>query len=311
MTTIELRDIAVRFGDVEALAGVDLEFGAGQVHLLAGPNGAGKSTLLHVLLGLVRPNRGQLRVDGQTRTVDNAFKARLAYLPEAVAFADNLTGRQVLRFFARARGRNKQRVEQVLEEVSLLEAGGRAIRGYSRGMRQRLGLAVALLPEADLLILDEPTGGLDQQGLHVLWSVLESWRAEGRTVLMSSHDLTLLESRVDRICLLRAGQVVAHDTPERLRRQAAIPVQVTFQLTDSPEAQALCEKARRDFSAASGCPEDGSQDAGKLCVEVGSDGLLEVLDLRARHPGAVDAIRVKEPGLDTVYEHLLADGGGP
>ncbi|MFP4598555.1 MAG: ABC transporter ATP-binding protein [Persicimonas sp.] len=305
MKTIAVKDVAVRFGEVEALAGVSLEFAAGEVHLLAGPNGAGKSTLLHTLLGLVRPDRGGLWVDGQSRSVDNAFKEQLAYLPEAVSFADNLTGRQILRFFARARGCDRERVDVVLERVGLLDAGDRAIRGYSRGMRQRLGLAVALLPEADLLILDEPTGGLDQQGLHVLWEVLGSCREEGRTVLISSHDLTLLESRVDQICLLQDGRLVAHDSPERLRRQAALPVHVVFDLDDSPEAKVLGKAAQSAFGEAS-C----SLDERRLTIDIAADQLLEVLDLRESHSGAVERVRVKEPGLDTVYEHLLANCGG-
>ena len=163
--------------------------------------------MMRVLLGLVRPQGGSVTADGRATRVDNRFKAALSYLPEAVAFHENLTGLDVVRFFARARGVSAKRAEQALERVGLAHARRRAVRGYSRGMRQRLGLAAAILPESPLLILDEPTGGLDQEGLSVLWSVLEEWRAAGRMVLLSAHDLALLERRVDRMCVVRSGRV--------------------------------------------------------------------------------------------------------
>ena len=299
MKSITLRDISVRFGDVQALNEVSLAIKAGEVVLLAGPNGAGKSTLIHVLLGLVRAQRGELTVDGKNRRVDNQFKARLAYLPEAVAFADNLTGRQVLRFFARARGVGKARIDEVLDRVGLSHAGGRAVRGYSRGMRQRLGLAVALLPDVDLLVLDEPTGGLDQEGLNVLWELLETWRDTGRMVLMSSHDLTLLERRVDRICLMRTGNVLADASPSGLRQRAALPARVTLDLSGQGGKdlrQALQQRYGADVD---------DHGASQIGVDVPPDGLLELLDFRSRFPDAVEHIRVEEPGLDLIYERLL------
>src|SRR5690606_20909685 len=131
--------------------------------------------------------------------VPNALRERLGYLPEAPALSENLTGRQVMRFFASARGVSSRRVEEVLERVGLAQAAGRSVGGYSRGMRQRLGLGVAILAEPDLLVLDEPTGGLDQQGLTLLWSVLAEWRERGRTVLVTTHDLALIERRADQL----------------------------------------------------------------------------------------------------------------
>lgn len=299
MNSIELRQIGVRFGDVQALDDVTVALKKGEVVLLAGPNGAGKSTLIHTLLGLVRPQNGELFVDGQPHPVNNTFKAQVAYLPEAVAFAPNLTGRQVLRFFARARGVGSRRIEEVLEQVGLSDAGGRAVRGYSRGMRQRLGLAVTLLPEAHVVVLDEPTGGLDQEGLQVLWGLLKKWRTQGRMVLMSSHDLTLLERRVDRICLLRNGRVMADDSPAGLRKRADLPARVTFGLSEqnsSPLRALLKEHYGDDVYEG----EDF-----RLHVDIAVDGLLELLDLRGRYPEAVESIRVEEPGLDLIYERLL------
>ncbi len=303
MKRLSLGGVSVRFGKLSALDGVDLEVEAGEVLVLAGPNGAGKSTLIKVMLGLVRPDEGKLFLDGHERHVDNAFKKTLGYLPEAVAFAENLTGRQVLRFFASARGVEKKRVDAVLERVGLSHAAKRAVRGYSRGMRQRLGLGLSILSEPELLILDEPTGGLDQEGLDVLWSVLAEWRDKGRVVVMATHDLTLVERRVDRICLLRAGSVRAVDTPARLRAMAGLPVRVSFTLREgSEQAEALVERVHRW-----GGGREVSRSDGVLGVEVEPKRLLSLLELHSVYPEAVSALRVEEPGLDMVYEHLLEE----
>lgn len=304
MRMIELADVAVRFGSVRALDGVSLNLRAGAVTCLAGPNGAGKSTLTRVLLGLVRPERGGLQVDGTARVVDNAFKSALGYLPEAVAFSENLSGRQVLRFFASARGVARRRVDEVLETVGLAQAARRAVRGYSRGMRQRLGLGLAILAEPTLLILDEPTSGLDQEGLSLLWRLIAEWRRAQRIVLMSSHELTLVEPRVDELYLLRAGRVCAAGAPARLREQAALPVRVTFALGEPAPASDFEAHLRR-LDACRAVRREGDD----LQVRVAPTDLLATVDLHRLHPEAVRGVRVEEPGLDLVYEHLLDEGG--
>jgi Cu-processing system ATP-binding protein len=224
---LQIEQVAVRFGMVRALGGVDLNLQAGQVHVLAGPNGSGKSTLMSVLLGLIRPNEGTVTLDGR-RVCDprhlsaSWFRARLGYLPEAPAFSETLSGRQVMRFFASARGLSRARVEAALERVGLPHAASRPVGGYSRGMRQRLALGCAILHTPDVLVLDEPTGGLDQQGLAVLWEVLAEWKAAGRIVLLSSHELALIERRVDQVAVLVDGRVVAAGTPAQLREQSSL-----------------------------------------------------------------------------------------
>jgi len=303
MKQITLEDVSVRFGDVQALHRVSAQLRGGEVLMLVGPNGAGKSTLLKVLLGLIEADACTLRVDGELARVDKKFKSFLGYLPESVAFAESLSGRQVLGFFARARGVARGQVAAVLDRVGLAHAAKRAIRGYSRGMRQRLGLGIAILGDPALLVLDEPTGGLDQEGLTVLWSVLEEARASGRMVILSSHDLTLLEKRVDRICLLAGGRVLADASPAQLRQRAALPVRVSFNL-----AEPMCLNPA-PFTAAlnsAGLGGDVAFDRTGLAVRVPPGDLLRVLDVRSQFNGAVQGVRVQEPGLDAVYEHLLA-----
>lgn len=302
MRNIAMQQITVDFGAVRALDAVNLDFQPG-VTLLAGPNGAGKSTLIKVLLGLVRCSTGRLAIDEKLARVDNGFKERLGYLPEAVAFAENLTGRQVLRFFARARGISKQRVEDVLTQIGLEHAARRRVRGYSKGMRQRLGLGVAILAEPELLILDEPTGGLDQQGLSVLWAVLEEWRQKQRIVVVTSHDLTLMEQRVDRICLLKEGRLAALGSPEELRIQAELPIRVNFQLNPGHHSVHLLIKDIEQWDRVCSLRHCDKN----LTVEIPPDDLLVLMDLRNRNAEAVVRLRVEEPGLDDVYETLLRE----
>ena len=302
MKRLALKKISVTFGQVKALVDVDLEVEAGRVIGLAGPNGSGKSTLIRVLLGLVRPKGGQLLVDGDVRSVDSRFKRELGYLPESVAFSESVSGRQVLRFFASARGVKRKRVDAVLERVGLEAAAKRAVRGYSRGMRQRLGLGVAILAEPQLLILDEPTGGLDQQGLVVLREIISEWREAGRMALVATHDLALMEARLDRICLLQDGAVVCDDTPAKLREIAAMPVQVTFEVDKTEEdavtvfVEALekwgrCESLRRQN--------------GQVFADVAPHELLDLVDLRREHERAVKGLRVRERALDVIYDRLI------
>ncbi len=301
MSRIATRDLEVELGRVRALAGVRIELEPGQISMLVGPNGAGKSTLMKVLLGLVRPDAGHIELDGRRVAVDAAWKRRLGYLPESVGFSENLSGRQLLRFFAQARGVAAGRVDAVLARVGLEAAARRAIRGYSRGMRQRLGLAIAILAEPPLLILDEPTGGLDQEGLGVLWSVLDEWRAAGRMVLISSHDLALLERRVDHVWVMRAGEVIANGSAEALRTLAELPDRVILTLHDprAPVAKQLCE-ALDALPHVSVVEEDD-----RVICEVPPDAMLELFETQGRHPGAVKSLRVEEPTLDVVYDALL------
>lgn len=303
MKSLILKDLSVQFGEVEALKSASIELREGQCLMLIGPNGAGKSTMLKVLLGLVKPQQGTIQVDGETTSVDNRLKSKLGYLPEAVAFSENLTGRQVLTFFARARKTNIARIDVVLARVGLSVAADRKVRGYSRGMRQRLGLGVSILSEPALLILDEPTGGLDQEGLSVLWSVLQEWKQKGRLVLLSSHDLALLERRVDRIVVMRSGEVVADGTPDELRRLVDLPHAVRFHI--SPSAKDVADAFLQEIDGSGLGQVQRTED--DILVEVASSSLLELMDIRGRHPDAVDALRVEEPTLDAIYEQLLEE----
>jgi len=301
MRALHARGVSVRFGRLQALDDVSLSLDSGRATMLVGPNGAGKSTLIKVLLGLVRPDFAVFELDGERVTVDNDWKRRIGYLPEAVAFSENLSGRQLLRFFASARGVRGQRVDEVLERVGLGHARRRTIRGYSRGMRQRLGLGVAILASPDLLIVDEPTSGLDQEGLSVLWSVINEWRENGRMVLASTHDLALMERHVDEICVLQEGRVLAHGTADDLRRSASLPHRIWLEVGEAPDTRVdlLCEAMRKWGKGRIERIED------RVLAEVRSDDILELVEIQSGFPGVVIGLKVEEPTLDLVYDKLL------
>lgn len=307
---LALGDVAVRFGRVEALRGISLDLEPGKVHVLAGPNGAGKSTLLGVLLGLVTPTCGQLRVgdrrwDLSRQRTPFSVRERLGYLPEAVAFSEALSGRQVLSFFGRARG-TKARVDAVLERVGLAQAARRAVRGYSRGMRQRLGLAVAILSEPELLVLDEPTGGLDQQGLSLLWELLSEWRKAGRSVVISTHDLALIERRADEISVLREGRRIARGSPAELRAQVQLPVVLHFEVDEARHSAAIAARVREQLV------EARVQAADRVVhIHTRADDIVGVVGLLNGQLQHIRATRIDQPGLDEVYEHLLRTGEAP
>jgi len=303
MHEIGLENISVQLGTIKALNHVSLSFKRGEIVLLAGPNGAGKSTLIKVLLGLVKPCEGHLKLNGKKSKVTNSFKSTIGYLPEAVAFTESLNGYQILKFFATARGVKKTRISEVLSQIGLTNAAKRAVRGYSKGMRQRLGLGVAILTNPALLILDEPTGGLDQEGLNVLWDVMKDCAKEDRTVLISSHDLTLLERRVSRICLMKNGSITSMGTPASLRFQAQLPLRVTFEMGEKDQEGSPFALAIKQWHKSLQLMFSEYQ----IQVDISPDDLMQLMDIKANHSASINRLRVEEPGLDMVYEYLLKE----
>ncbi|MEO5346034.1 MAG: ABC transporter ATP-binding protein [Magnetococcus sp. YQC-9] len=207
-----------------ALNGVSFEVPVGVCMALLGHNGAGKTTLMKLLLGLTRPTSGRVEVLGEDPLrVPLEFRRQIGFLPEHVTFHDELTGVETLRHYARLKGEDPRRQVELLERVGLSHAADRRVKGYSKGMRQRLGLAQALLGRPRLLLLDEPTTGLDPMLRQEFYRVIQELRAAGVTVLLSSHVLTELEARTDLALILEHGTVKAFGTLDELRRRADLP----------------------------------------------------------------------------------------
>lgn len=263
---VEVRDLVKRFGSrVRAVDGLDLTVRAGQIYGLLGPNGAGKTTTMRMLLGLARPSSGTIRVFGRPPG-DPAGLRQVGAMGE-VAFHPFLSGRNNLRAAARRCRVADRRVDEVLELVSLTARAGDAFAGYSLGMKQRLGVAAALLKDPRLLILDEPSNGLDPIGQLDMRELILQLGGSGRTILLSSHDLAEVERLCDQVGVISGGRMLAEGSPDQLRGELRLWLQA--------------EPAERSVALARGLPQVNSAAL--------ADGGLE-LALRGFEPAEVAAV---------------------
>jgi ABC-type multidrug transport system ATPase subunit len=212
-----------RFGAVTAVESLDLALEEGETVALIGPNGSGKTTTLKAALGLIRPTSGRVLVEGRDAARDGRdARSRIGYLPQRLTFPDGMTAREVLRFYAKLRGVDPEL--RLLDRVGLLEVADRDVNGFSGGMRQRLGIAVALLGAPSVLVLDEPTASLDPSGALAVRDMVHAIRADGTAVLLSSHDLAEVAALADRIGVFVGGRLGALGTPADLARSLGMAV---------------------------------------------------------------------------------------
>ncbi len=221
IAVIETQDLTKHYGPVIAVDHLTLTLQAGQVFGLLGPNGSGKTTTILMLLGLTEPTSGVVRVLGHDPSRNPLeVKRRVGYLPDSVGFYDDLTARENLRYTARLNGLSRQeagaRIEEVLSRVGLTAVADRRAGAFSRGMRQRLGLAEVLLKRPEIAILDEPTAGLDPEAAMEFLSMIRDLRAQGITVLLSSHLLHQVQAVCDHVALFHRGKMVLEGTFESL-----------------------------------------------------------------------------------------------
>ncbi|HCY63290.1 MAG TPA: copper ABC transporter ATP-binding protein [Oxalobacteraceae bacterium] len=293
---IQVTDVAKRFGDVQALGGVSLSVGRGEMFGLIGHNGAGKSTLFKLMLGLIAPTSGEIRVHGALTGGRDFRQARrrIGYLPESFVTYDNLTGLEVLRLFADLKQVPRRECESILERVGLAGAAARRVRGYSKGMRQRLGFAQVLLGNPDLIFLDEPTNGLDPEGIHDFYRILREVQAEGATIVITSHILAEIQERVDRLVILHSGRIAAQGTLSQLRSQMVLPSVIELSLRPGQAQHVHGALARL-----AGIDMEIGEDRARVACPQGRK--LEVLGAISALAGAVQDIVVHEPSLEDLF----------
>ncbi|MGY2007336.1 ABC transporter ATP-binding protein [Nocardia gipuzkoensis] len=217
------RGLTKRYGEHTAVDGVSMSVAAGEIYGFLGPNGAGKTTTLRMLAGLIRPSRGTATIAGR-RPGDPAVVRRIGVLIEAPGFYPYLSGRDNLRVLARYRGLGRPEVEEALARVGLVGRADDKFRTYSLGMKQRLGVGAALLGSPDLLILDEPTNGLDPAGMAEMRELITALAAEGHTVLLSSHLLGEVQEICDRVGVISQGRLLTQATVAQLRGGSSLVV---------------------------------------------------------------------------------------
>lgn len=293
-TALLAEGLSKRYGRAEVLGDVTLRVAPGERVALLGHNGAGKSTLIKLILGLIHPSQGQISVAGHAPGSAQA-RAATAYLPEQVAFHKSLTGREQLGLFARLAGESPRAVDDLLARVGLSEAADRRIGAYSKGMRQRLGLAQALLGRRRVALLDEPTSGLDPMSRHDLYAVIDEMAANGTALLIASHALTELEARTDRIAILRRGKLVADDTLAKLTRRASLPIRISLTARDG---------AAGHLQAALGGQRVNGCSVEILCTaEEKMAHLARITSLGQ----AVRNVEIAPPSLEDLYRHYCRE----
>ena len=296
--SVAIERVSKRYGTLQAVRDVSFTLAPGELVALIGHNGAGKTTLMKLMLGLIHPSEGTIQVLGEDPT-SGAFAARrqLGYLPENVAFNGALTGYETLSFYAGLKGETAASVPALLERVGLGEAGKRRAATYSKGMRQRLGLAQALLGSPRLLLLDEPTTGLDPEFRQQFYEIMRELRDRGATVLLSSHALTELEERADRAIIMNRGTKVAAGTLAELRHAAQLPSRIVVTMAEGRPTATISQLA-----PAGSVHRINGHTIELVCKE--ADKLAMIRKVAADNIGVAD-IETMPPSLDDLYAHFL------
>jgi Cu-processing system ATP-binding protein len=293
---IEVRGAAKYFGDTRAVDGVDLSVREGEMFGLIGHNGAGKTTLFKMMLGLLPVTSGDIRIGGQPVRGEAFRQVRrsIGYLPESVALYDNLSGLETLRFFAKLKGADRASCASLLDRVGLANAANQRVRGYSKGMRQRLGFAQALLGSPRLLFLDEPTNGLDPQGIRGFYQILRELRDRGATVILTSHILAEIQQRVDRLALMRTGKIQALGTVQALREGLNLPLGIRVALREGAEGALRGALATQEIT-------DIQVTGSTVYLQCDRSRKMAVLGALSALDGQVLDIQIKEPSLEDVF----------
>ncbi|MCZ8548025.1 ABC transporter ATP-binding protein [Mesorhizobium qingshengii] len=296
---IELDAVARQYGSVRAVDGVSFAAAAGEVIALVGHNGAGKTTLIKLMLGLARPTSGSVCVLGQDPAAgDVTVRRRLGYLPENVSFNPALTGRETLRFYVQLKGGPPKEAEALLQRIGLAHAADRRIGTYSKGMRQRLGLAQAMIGSPAVLLLDEPTTGLDPELRQQFYGIVREMQAAGTTVLLSSHALNELEGNAGRVVILNEGRKIADGSLDELRRIARLPTRIRL---------TAAEGGARRLREWMGEPKGLRQINGHIVeIDASPEDKAAFLRRAAGEGAPFEDLDMVPPGLDELYAHFLA-----
>ncbi|WP_088142021.1 ABC transporter ATP-binding protein [Achromobacter xylosoxidans] len=290
---VALTGASKHYGAHRAIDGLDLQLREGECVALAGHNGAGKSTMIKLILGLIRPTRGRVAIFGQDAHSPAAarLRGRIGYLPETVALHPSMTGEETLAFYARLKRQPLSGNAALLEKVGIAGAARRRVGGYSKGMRQRLALAQALLGQPRVLLFDEPTTGLDPASRLMFYDIVHELRAAGATILLSTHALSELAGHADRIVVMKAGKKIADGAMSALRRSTGLPIRIRLTL-----AEASAQPPGGDWRRI---------DAGRYELTCPESGKVEAIRGIGALSAAIADLDIQVPGLDDIYAHLL------
>jgi ABC-2 type transport system ATP-binding protein len=301
---IEVKGLVKKYGELTAVDQVDLTVEAGDVFGYLGPNGAGKTTSLRMMLGLIRPTAGEVRVFGRDPQQSVKALEGVAGFVEAPSFYPYLNGRENLRLFAALDGGEaKERIEESLVTVGLADRAKDRVGGYSHGMRQRLGIAAALLRQPRLLMLDEPATGLDPGGMRDMRDLIRELSASGMTVLLSSHLLAEVEELCNRVAIVRSGRIAYQGSLAELRAQAGESYLLRSSEEERARAVAAAQPGIEEVETTADGTRFGARDedaVGALSLALAEAG-APVLELSRRHATLEDLF----------FSLTEGDGNGP
>jgi Cu-processing system ATP-binding protein len=295
MNAVEIEGVSQQYGSMTVLHDLNLCLGEGEVLGLFGHNGAGKTTSMKLILGLLQASRGRVQVLGRSPN-DSLVRRQLGYLPENVTFYAQLSGRETLRHFARLKGAALAQVDALLEQVGLADAMDRRVKTYSKGMRQRLGLAQALLGAPRLLLLDEPTVGLDPIATQDLYQLVDRLRQQGTSIILCSHVLPGVEAHINRAAILAHGRLQAVGSLASLRADAGLPA--VIRASGLKQSAQLLQRWRADGHQARSVGVDGIE---VVAINGHKLGLLRQL----LGEGEAQDIDIHQPSLEDLYRHYM------
>jgi ABC-type multidrug transport system ATPase subunit len=300
--TIEVRDLTKKFKQFTAVNHVSFKIERGETFALLGPNGSGKTTTLKCIVGLTLPTSGNIAVEGFDISQHSREAKRLmSFLPQRVGFSDQLTGREVLEFYCRLRRIPPQRIEQTLDTPNFHFNGffDKSVGQFSGGMIQRLGLAVACLPDAPVLVLDEPTVSLDPSGAIQFREFLASLKREGKTIVFSSHMLADVEQLADRVAILVGGKLVALQSIAALKAELMSSSRMRVVLANPNEH--LLAVARR-------CRvENVTREGNSLVITCSAQDRLEILRAIEAAGGRIETFATEELSLEDIYMKYVSE----
>jgi ABC-2 type transport system ATP-binding protein len=301
---LECVDLHKRFGEIEAVRGVGFRIGEGETYGLLGPNGAGKTTTISMVCGLLEPDLGQVVVAGRrltTKSVDE--KAAIGLVPQELAIYPDLTARENLRFFARLYGLPSEvahaRIDEVLAVIGLADRADEPTSNFSGGMKRRLNIGIGLLHRPQLLILDEPTVGVDPQSRNAILESVEQLSNQGMAVLYTTHYMEEAERLCDRIGIVDLGELKAEGTRSELVSLVGAHDRVAIEGVGNVESAAEACRSLAQVRAAS--VEDGSI---QLIVDRARNLLPELLAAASDSGMSISSVDVREPDLEAVFLHL-------
>jgi ABC-2 type transport system ATP-binding protein len=296
---IRTENLTKEYDGFKAVDNLNLDVKEGEIYGFLGPNGAGKTTTILMLLGILRPTRGRIYLLEQELTKNFlSLKGRIGVVSEKQYLYKEMTAGEYLDFFADLYGvkDKKKKIDQLLKSVSLLQVKNRKLGAFSRGMQQKLGFARALLPDPELLLLDEPVSGLDPTGIRQIRNLIEKENKKGRTIFISSHLLSEVEKLCREVAIINEGKLLAEDTMENLRRKLSKTVELEIELSQAKEE---ITKALSSFDFI----QDIKQRENLLTLRVKSDQdyRAPISETISRQGGIVLGIKVKEMSLEEAF----------